>query len=1030
MNPSTSTDSMNESSSEDLSSDEACVAALTSAVPMGSTVAARTSPKSASNLAPPKCADGKAKTFDDDEDSSDEDLSEDSSNEAIAKCPVAREHGHHTSSAAQQTVLNGCVADASVRTCARSIDVVQKQEPNVSASLELMPEASVMVPTLSFVFEAETASPMVVIENISDCASLIVEVLTNSTAPLVLMRMPSEGYTRLLLEERFAKSTSGPPASQRKSWLALRAQGGKGAMANAATCHTFASQHELAGVVERLVQAGVDAQTIQPVVDAQGILLINRDHFEGAVTALVRSGHVVSCASRIGSRLLLQPVAAAAATDDRIRPFTGAWRMSRCERGYHGQPHWCVEDFVAVVDPPLRVQAPSGLFADFRGALAPNAGNGVAAQSWLVGAEESCFGTFVLHFDGGVERGGGKAIGSRSCVGGFSPASSASTAQLTVSASGTTLTEETGINGPGQGAEDRRLEQWERLEDGCEKVTALELVVEEASEEAEGRRGVWLFCGRYFLRILTLPRGQGLVGGSLCKSLDVLEALRGRAPVREELRSFYEAVVGEVVKPGLFRVCRDAMRPERMGAVFYDAEVDSADGGGDIEVHVEDKSVVQKLQTGETLRWRIRDWDFDPFTPPKPPTPSPSLEQEMEDQEEEEDGGAAENASDESYSPPRQAAKTSKKTKRKKVRGSSSGSESEKPKAKKRKRASKEPVASDSELEEPKAKHKKSRVKDDVSGTEPGTEPGSEESDTDVSDGEARKEASQAVDGERSNKRRAKKNQDTSESDLEASGHEDVGESDEEASEDARSSVSSEPAKKKKSATRRDEKDKRAKKRDKERKRKGRDRHKEAKEKEKARNKDRKDKSRQKYKKVKDDGKDSGDKMKEKDKNEKDVDRDRKAKEKQMKEKDKQKGKEKRDRHRGRLRSAERDVDGDAETKEKHRDSKRKRSDADKRHKKEKDREKDREGKKAKDKGRDKDKADKRDRGKGKDKEKESSRRRRARSRSTSSASASRSQSAASGRGAKKKEVDSRTTRRSRGRSRSDSGGDRRKRKS
>merc|ERR1712187_447467 len=119
-----------------------------------------------------------------------------------------------------------------------------------------------------------------------------------------------------------------------------------------------------------------------------------------------------------------------------------------------------------------------------------------------------------------------------------------------------------------------------------------------------------------------------------CRSLAQLEVLHGAEAVRAELRKDYEAIVGEVERPGLLRIAHDAWDINRIGTVFYDAKAApkqhtskkaAANNGksfGSVEVQLEEGFVKHRLPTGELQRWRIHDWAFDPFTPPPPPKPA------------------------------------------------------------------------------------------------------------------------------------------------------------------------------------------------------------------------------------------------------------------------------------------------------------------------------------------------------------------------------------------------------------------------
>merc|ERR1712151_1041741 len=120
---------------------------------------------------------------------------------------------------------------------------------------------------------------------------------------------------------------------------------------------------------------------------------------------------------------------------------------------------------------------------------------------------------------------------------------------------------------------------------------------------------------------------------------------------------------GTVEKPGLFRVIQDVWQPSRKGEVYFSAEEDGAEGGGDIEVDLEDNCVVQRLPTGQIYRWCIRDWGFDPFSPQKPAadTENPENAEDVEATSKEEEG-----AEDIKEAAPAQETKVKKKLKKEK----------------------------------------------------------------------------------------------------------------------------------------------------------------------------------------------------------------------------------------------------------------------------------------------------------------------------------------------------------------------------
>lgn len=153
----------------------------------------------------------------------------------------------------------------------------------------------------------------------------------------------------------------------------------------------------------------------------------------------------------------------------------------------------------------------------------------------------------------------------------------------------------------------RHREIWRRL-GGAREVVALELV-----EDPQQRVGFWLFCGRRFARVLGFPRGKGLVAGSCCRSLEQLAFVHGAQALEAELRAHYEAVVGEVEKPGLFRVLRDTWRPDRVGKPLYSAIVSTVDGTAVTANGTQIPNLTLRLPGNRLEKWRVHEWAFDPF---------------------------------------------------------------------------------------------------------------------------------------------------------------------------------------------------------------------------------------------------------------------------------------------------------------------------------------------------------------------------------------------------------------------------------
>merc|ERR1712039_62570 len=143
------------------------------------------------------------------------------------------------------------------------------------------------------------------------------------------------------------------------------------------------------------------------------------------------------------------------------------------------------------------------------------------------------------------------------------------------------------------------------------EVVAMELASE--TSDHRQRRGVWVFYGKRFARIVGLPRGRGLVAGNCCASLGQLQRLKGVDAVRSDLVANYSAEFGSVDKPGMLKISSQALASEpREDAVFFDAR--SGIGGKAVAPSNETSDFVYVGADGKEQRWRVFEWGFDPFT--------------------------------------------------------------------------------------------------------------------------------------------------------------------------------------------------------------------------------------------------------------------------------------------------------------------------------------------------------------------------------------------------------------------------------
>ena len=123
-----------------------------------------------------------------------------------------------------------------------------------------------------------------------------------------------------------------------------------------------------------------------------------------------------------------------------------------------------------------------------------------------------------------------------------------------------------------------------RLEDAEAPILVLELESETlvaGDAPADKRHGIWIFIGKRFARIVGPAMGsQQLITGTLCSSLAVLRRIRGKG-VDEELGAKYEALLGELERPGFLKITqRVGGKAAEADEVLYDES--NAELGGSV----------------------------------------------------------------------------------------------------------------------------------------------------------------------------------------------------------------------------------------------------------------------------------------------------------------------------------------------------------------------------------------------------------------------------------------------------------------
>ncbi|CAE6927179.1 unnamed protein product [Symbiodinium sp. CCMP2456] len=338
-----------------------------------------------------------------------------------------------------------------------------------------------------------------------------------------------------------------------------------------------------------------------PAAQAPCLLLIREEDLSAASVALVRAGHAIGPAARVCPPKPQEDTAASGKNAEHV----GAWTLTRRE-----EP---VGKTVEEPDEkgPLRLQAPSGVYVEVR---IPQEG---------AKEQASCAGIHSV-----VEVSGGRQMSARCGTvwltsghrrGGFF--AHRHVAVILVKFDKEVMAAE--LSYPRGRFRDEYIEAWSRIHSG--PMAALELISEEPSV-GPSRTGYWIFCGSRFGRVIGLPVGQDRRQGTCCGSLEQLEVCLGGASAREELHTRYEAVWGDIERPGRLRIREEVWSKSKSGDLIYD----QATGvGGTLTFGPSE--VLHCLPNGVKQRWRIRDWGFDPFRPGGPLPSPPEIPVSAED---------------------------------------------------------------------------------------------------------------------------------------------------------------------------------------------------------------------------------------------------------------------------------------------------------------------------------------------------------------------------------------------------------------
>lgn len=384
------------------------------------------------------------------------------------------------------------------------------------------------------------------------------------------------GASAVVVPESALRAVPPPPgASVDGHWVAFEIA----SPASASARRPMPTAAALAAVGSVLGAAGIRWRAL-PAAEAASLVLVHQEDLYAATVALARNGHAVGPPARV-----CPPVPAEDPTaSERNSQYVGVWSLLRREETV-GET---VEEHPAGQG-PLRLQAPSGIFAEIR----------IPARCDDALTQASCGGYHAV-----VDASGGKRLSVRHRTIDFRPPSGCVLCTQ-VKFDREVMGE---LSHPRGRVRDEYIEAWTRVDSG--PVTALELIAEIAPAglpAPQRRAGYWLFAGERFARVIGPPRGEGVVAGACCGSSAQLEVLCG-AQVRTELQSLYEASWGRLEGAGRLRIGAEAWAPSRAGQLLYD----SASGVGG-RISFLQNEVVHLLPSGVEQRWRVRDWGFDPF---------------------------------------------------------------------------------------------------------------------------------------------------------------------------------------------------------------------------------------------------------------------------------------------------------------------------------------------------------------------------------------------------------------------------------
>eukprot|EP00435_Cladocopium_sp_Y103_P011775 s1158_g3.t1 len=173
---------------------------------------------------------------------------------------------------------------------------------------------------------------------------------------------------------------------------------------------------------------------------------------------------------------------------------------------------------------------------------------------------------------------------------------------------------------------------WRRIANPAETpIAAAELLMEQAQGPGSKtpvfglRAGVWIVCGAASLQVLGPPRGEGLIGGTMCQSMEQLHSMEHPEALSDELQNRYEGSTGLVTVKGC--ITRDrgvGAAANAKGSLLCGATPKSEIGFKTASIlystglMTKGGSITLESPSGSfTQVWRIRELEDNPFDSPE-----------------------------------------------------------------------------------------------------------------------------------------------------------------------------------------------------------------------------------------------------------------------------------------------------------------------------------------------------------------------------------------------------------------------------